>query len=206
VDPQLIIIAIVVLSAAIAGLGLLLSWYRREGRKDEHKSKWPFIAAGTSILVLAVTGVALTFLFGADTKNTSASPELSTGAISSSVPTRLSEAQYRDKVSAACSEAKERAKQVNKSKPQETPFGAQIEIEQREIGQIEALQPPDKLKSAHESMVSVWRHRISLLESINHRLPELNHNERAAELAAVDRLAKQMTESFKLIGVSKCIM
>jgi hypothetical protein len=206
VDPQRVIIAIVVVSAAIAGLGSLLSWYRRGERKDEHRSKWPFIVASISILVLAVTGVTPPFLFGADTKNTPASPELSTGAISSGVPTRLSEAQYREKVSAVCSEAKERARRIDKSRPQETPFGAQIEIEQQEVSQIGSLQPPDRLKSAHESMVSVWWRRISLLESINDRLPQLNHDERAAELAAVDRLAKQMTESFELLGVSECIM
>ena len=173
-DPQLEIIAIAVVGAALAGLGLLLSWYRREERKDEHKNKWPFIAAGISILVLAVTGVTLTFLFGADTKNTSISVEPSTGATSSGVPTRLSEAQYREKVSAACFRAKEKARRIDESRPQDSPFGAQIEIEQQELGQIESLQPPDKLKSAHDSMVSVWRHRISLLESTNKRLPQLN--------------------------------
>jgi hypothetical protein len=185
---------------------LLVSRYRREERKDEHMSKWPFLAVGISILVLAVTGVTLTFVLGADTKNTSISAEPSTAAKSSDGPTRLSEAKYRKMVSAVCSDAKVKATRIEKSSPQETVLGATIEIEQEELAQIESLQPPDKLKSAHESMVSVWRRRISLLESTYRRLPHLNDNDLQAELAAADRLAKQMTESFKLLGVPECIM
>ena len=184
-DPQLEIIAITIVGAALAGLGLLLSWYRREERKDEHENKWPFIAAGISILVLAVTGVTLTFLFGADTKNTSISVEPSTSATSSGVPTRLSEAQYREKVGAACFRAKEKARQIDESRPKIHHLAPKLRSSSR-VGQIESLQPPDKLKSAHDSMVSVWRHRISLLESTNKRLPQLNDKDLEAELAAAD--------------------
>ena len=152
-DPKLVSIAIAVVSGALAGLGLLVSWYRREERNDEHKSTWPFLAAGISILVLAVTGVTLTFVFGAYTKNTSISTEPSTGAKGSDVPTRLSAAQYREKVSAACSDAKVKATRIEKSSPQETALGAAIKIEQEELAQIESLQPPDKLKSALQQHV-----------------------------------------------------
>jgi len=205
VDPQLEIIAIAVAGAALAGFGLLLTWYRRD-RKSEHKKRWPFIATGVTILVLAVTGVALTFLFNANTRNTSISAEPSKGPINPGVPTRLSESQYREKVSAACSQAKEKTRRIDESKPQESPFGAQIEIEQWEVGQIEALQPPDELENPHESLVSVWRQRIRLLKSTDKRLPQLSDKDLEAELAAADRLAEQMTRSFDLLGVPECTL
>jgi len=205
VDPNIVRIATATVSAALAGLGLLVIWYRREERKDEHKSNRPFFAAD-SIVMLAVAGLALTFALSACAKNNTTSARPSTGAQSSSLPTRLSEAQYREKVTAACADAKAKARRIEQSSPQETVLGAAIKIEHEEVAQIKSLHPPDKLTSEHERMVSVWQRRIGLLESTYHRLPRLDDNDLQTELAAADRLAEQMMQSFKSLGVPECIM
>lgn len=196
-DVQTISVATAVVSAAIAALGLLLSWYRREGDKGERKSHWPFIAACAGIIVLTVLGVTLTFMLGADTKSS-----VDTGSPGVSSP--LTEVQYKGQLGAVCSDAKEKARRIEELHAQATVLGAAIQIEQDEEGQIRKLQPPDKLKSIHDDMVSVWQRRISLLESIYHRRPQLNEHELATELATADRLAEQLTDSFNSLGVPEC--
>jgi hypothetical protein len=193
VDAQVISVATAVVSAAVGALGLLLTWYRREERKEEGKSHWFFIAAGVAIVVLAAVGVTFTFVLGTDVESSDAS-------------VRLTESQYKGQVTAACSDAKEKARRLEEVQPQETVFGSAIKIEQDEVGQIRELQPPDKLQGIHDDMVSVWARRISLLESTYHRLPKLSDNELRAELATADRLAEQLTELFKSLGVPECIM
>lgn len=198
-DAQIVSVATAVISVAIAALGLVLSWYRREEDGRKHKKRWFFVVTCVGIVVLAVAGVMATFMLGVDTK-ASIDPE-HTGR-----PIELTEVQYKGQVGAICSDAKERARRIQELQAQETVFGTAVQIEQDEKVQIAKLWPPNKLKNVHEDMISVWQRRISLLESIYHRLPQLSDSELTAELAVADQLAVQLAESFKSLGVPECIM
>jgi hypothetical protein len=199
VDVQTVSVVTAVISAAVAALGLLLNWYRREENEKKDKSRWVFVVTCVGIVVLTVVGVATTFVLGVGTK---ASVDIEhPGA---SMP--LTEVQYKGQVGIICSDAKEKARRIQELQARETVLGAAIQIEQDEEVQVAKLRPPDKLKNAHEDMVSVWQRRIGLLESVYHRLPQLSDSELAVELAAADRLAVQLAESFQSLGVPECIM
>jgi hypothetical protein len=195
VDAQTVSVATAVLTVAIGALGLLLSWYRHEDA-EKGKRRWIFMVLSVGIIVLAVVGVTAAFVLGANVKS----------PISTEGPMQLTEVQYKGQIGAICSDAKEKARRIQELQPQDTVLGAAIQIEQDEEARMAKLQPPDKLKSAHEDMISVWQRRISLLESIYHRLPQLSDSELAAELPTADRLAEQLAESFKRLGVPECIM
>jgi hypothetical protein len=204
VDAQVISVATAVASAAVAALGLLLSWYRREAskeeRREERRSRWFFIAAAVGIVGLAAVGVGFTFVLGA-------SPKSSVAGISTSIaPSKLTEAQYRGKVGPVCTEAKEKGRRLEEVKALETIIGSEVKIEQEAVEKIDSFQPPDKLKSAHDDMVSVWKRRVSVLDSIYHRLSQLSDRELDAELAVADRLAEELAKLFKSLGVPECIL
>ncbi|MDQ3930398.1 MAG: hypothetical protein M3328_14795 [Chloroflexota bacterium] len=201
-DAQVVGVATAVFSAAVAALGLLLTWYRREDRKEDgkvsSKNRWLFVGAGAGIAVLAAAGIVFTFLLGSK-ENSRASTE-STRAI------QLTEAQYRRQVSAVCSEGKEKALRIQQSGRIEDSLGPEVSIEQDEVRQIKALQPPDTLKSAHEDLIPLWERRISLLDSAYNRASQLTLDELMTELAAPDRLGERMNKLFKSLGVPECIM
>ncbi len=198
-DAQIVSVSTAIVSVAIAALGLLLSWYRREEDGKQRKKRWFFMATCAGIIVFAVAGVAATFMLGVGIK-TSIDTEHTGG------PIELTEVQYKGQVGAICSDAKERARRIQELQAQETVFGTAVQIEQDEKVQMAKLWPPNKLRNAHEDMISIWQRRISLLESIYHRLSQLSDSELTAELAAADQLAVQLAESFKSLGVPECII
>jgi hypothetical protein len=197
VDTQTISVATGIVGAAISALTLLLNWYRR--KRDRKKSRWLFIITCVGIFALAAAGVAVTFILGSDTKS-------SVDAGGSDASIQLTEIQYKAQLGVVCSDAKEKARRIQELRPQETVLGSVIEIEQDEEAQVARLRPPDKLKSTHADMLSVWQRRISLLESVYHRLPQLSDSELAAQLATADRLAVQLAGSFKSLDVPECII
>lgn len=188
-------------SAAIAALGLLLNEYRRDEKKDKSfKSRRFFTIACVGIVVLAVAGITVTLMIGRGPKDS-----VGTDTAGESPP-QLTEVQYKGKVGTICSDAKARARRILELRPQETVLGLVVQIEQDEETQIAKLQPPEKLKNVHADVVSVWQRRISLLDSIDHRLSQLGGNELGTELAAADKLAAGLNESFKSLGVPECII
>jgi hypothetical protein len=193
VDAQVISIATAVVSAAIAALGLLLNWYRREDRQQEgSRSSWLFIGAGVAIVALASVGVILTFALGTGTEDARASSQ-------------LTEDQYIAQVGRACANAKEKARRLDELEAPSV-FGAANKVEEDELNEIRGLQPPDKLKSTHEELVAVWDHRISQLEPLYRNLPQLSDREIRTELAALDKLAKRLGELFRSLGLPECAM
>jgi hypothetical protein len=197
VDTQTISVATGIVGVAIPAFALLLNWYRR--KRDKEKFRWFFIIACAGIFALTATGVTVTFILGSGAK----SP---VDTVGSNASAQLTEVQYAGRLGVICSDAKEKARRIQELRPQATVLGSVIEIEHDEEDQLARLQPPDKLKNAHADMLSVWRRRISLLESVYHRLPQLSDSELAAQLATADRLAAQLTESFKSLGVPECII
>lgn len=195
-DTQSISVATGIVGATIPALALLLNWYRR--KRDKEKFRCLFIIACAGIFALTATGVTVTFILGSGAK----SP---VDTVGSNASAQLTEVRYAGRLGVICSDAKEKARRIQELRPQATVLGSVIEIEHDEEDQLARLQPPDKLKNAHADMLSVWRRRISLLESVYHRLPRLSDSELAAQLATVDRLAAQLTESFKSLGVPERI-
>jgi hypothetical protein len=197
VDAQTISVATGVVGVAIPALGLLLNWYRR--KRDRENFRWIFVIACAGIFALTAAGVTLTFLLGSNTESPA-------DAESSEATTRLTEMQYESQLGVICSDAKEKARQIQELQPRETVLGTVIEIERDEVSQIARLRPPDKLKNTHADMLSVWRRRVSLLESVYHQLPQLSDSELAAQLTAADHLAAQLAGSFQSLGVPECII
>jgi hypothetical protein len=200
VNAETISVTTGIASAAIAALGLLLNEYRRDEKKGKSlKSRQFFIIACVGIFVLAAAGIAVTLMIGRGPKD-------SVGTDNAGASPQLTEVQYKGNVGTICSDAKARARRILELRPQETVLGLVVQIEQDEELQIAKLQPPEELKNVHADVVSVWQRRISLLDSINHRLPQLGGKELGTELAAADKLTAELNESFKSLGVPECVI
>ena len=193
-DAQGISIATAVVSAAVAALGLLLTSYRREGRKEDPRSRWLYIAAGAGIATLAAIGVTATFMLGTN------------GETSAAAPMQLTEAQYKGQVSAACLDSREKSRRLDELQALKTLLGATIKVEQDEANQIKQQHPPDQLKSIHDEIVFVLERRVRLMESTYQHLSQLSDKDLEAELAAVDRLAEQHEKLVRSLGLPECVI
>jgi hypothetical protein len=145
VDAQTISIAAGVVSAAIAAIGLLLSWYRREDYKDEKEKNSRnrlFITASTCILVVAAVAVVFTFRLSSGTENSAKKFEIPTSS------TQLTDVQYRGQLGAICSDATEKARQLEDTDPQKAVFGVTLRIEEDELSQVRKLQPPGQVEES----------------------------------------------------------
>lgn len=199
-DAQKIGVATAVVSAAIAALGLLLTWYRHEEGKEERKGFWLFVAAGVGVVSLTAVGVTLIFMLGADIENSPGSTDMPV------TPTQLTEAQYVGQLGTICSDAREDARRLDELQARETLFGPEIDIEQDVVDQIRQLRPPGHLNGIHEDIVAVWQRRIGLLESTYQRLSTLSDYELETEAAASERLAEQLEEPFQELGAIECLL
>ena len=213
-DPQVVSVAAGVVGVAIAALGLLLSWYRREGQtasdKEERRRQQIFRAISIGIIASTVIGVAFTFALGENSKSSQVTQTTvgtePTSTKNSNGSMELSRAQYVGRVGKACSEAMEKGRRLSKLRARETVLGAAVKVEEEELDEISNLQPPEELKALHSDMVSTWRRRISLLESVYQRLPEIGESQGAVELMAADQLADELAVSFKTLELPECIM
>ena len=232
---QVISVAAGVVSVAIAALGLLLTWYRREASTEaaadaaadppgsagkareevpESNHGWLqqrtrdrrrtriFVSFAVGVAVLTAAGVLFTFRLGEPGKSTA--PSVSPSA----APAQPTVAQYTGQLGQVCSAAKEKARRIEESKPTDTVLGALLNIEQDEVDQAGRLAPPAGLKSAHDDLLALWQRRISLLESVYRRLPQINDNdnELRSSLAAADKMAGELGKLFTSLGVPECVM
>ena len=195
-DAQVISIATAVVSAAVAALGLLLSSYRREDRKDNPRSRWSYLGAGAAIAALAAVGVVATFVLGTDDETPSAA----------ATTTQLTEAQYKGQVSGICLDSREEHRRLDELQALKTLLGAIIKIEEDEANQIKQLQPPDSLRTLHDEIVFVMERRVRLMERTYQRLDKLSDKELESELLTADGLAAQHEKLVKALGVPECII
>jgi len=240
VGAQVISVAAGVVSVAIAALGLLLTWYRREASTEavadaaadppgsagkareevpESNHGWLqqrtrdrrrtriFVSFAVGVAVLTAAGVLFTFRLGEPGKSTA--PSVSPSA----APAQPTVAQYTGQLGQVCSAAKEKARRIEELKPTDTVLGALLNsallnIEQDEVDQAGRLAPPAGLKSAHDDLLALWQRRISLLESVYRRLPQINDNdnELRSSLAAADKMAGELGKLFTSLSVPECVM
>jgi hypothetical protein len=209
-DTQDISVAAGVVSVAVAALGLLLTWYRRE-EKEERKSSqgralskrarvWLFAVVAVGITVLAAGGVVFTFKVGA-TDSIGATDSKSTGP-----PATLTATQYRGRLGKICSDANKKASQIDETRPAKTVFGLEITDEQDEVSAVRRLVPPNEMKAANANMIAVWDRRISLLSSIHSRWAQLSDSEKISELRETDQLAAKLAKLFRSLDVRECVM
>lgn len=205
-DTQAIGVAAGIVSVAVAALGLLLTWYRRE-EKQEHKSGYRrdqralskrmrvqlSVAAAVGIIALTFGGVIFTFKAG------------TTGKVYS-VPSPLTATQYRDRLGRICSDAYRKAGQIDATGPRKTVFGLEVTNEQDEVGLVRRLIPPTELKTTHANMIALWDRRISLLSSIYTRWAQLSIDEQLSGIAKAEQLVAELAKIFRLLRVPECVM
>jgi hypothetical protein len=212
-DAQVISVAAGLVSVAIAALGLLLTWYRREGERvnetEDRRRQQIFRSVSAGIIASTLAAITFTFILGegpngsqvAETPVSTLSPKSPDGSMG------LSRTQYIARVGQACSDALEKGQRLSKLRARETVLGAAVKVEEEELEEISNLQPPEELQALHRDMVSIWQQRISLLESVYQRLPgEANESELAAQLMAADQLADELAEFFKTLDLPECIL
>ena len=201
-DAQNIGVAAGVVSVAVAALGLVLTWYRRE-EKEERKGGYGraqrtrariFATVAFGIVALAAGGVALTFTVGA------------TGNKGSGASAALTATQYRGRLGQICSDAYRKAQSIAETSPTKTVFGLEATAERDEVGAIKRLVPPDALRVTNANMIAVWGRRISLLESLYTRWRVLSNSEKVSALGEADRLAGELAKIFRSVGVQECVM
>lgn len=206
-DTQAIGVAAGIFGVAIAALGLLLTWYRRE-EKQEHESDyrrgpralskrmrvWLSVAAAVGIIALTFGGVIFTFKAG------------TTDSKIHGVPSPLTAAQYRDRLGRICSDAYRKAGQIDATSPRKTVLGVEVTNEQDEVGLVRRLVPPTELKTAHANMIALWDRRVSLLSSTYTRWAQLSIDEQLSGLAQADQLAAELAKVFRLLRVPECAM
>lgn len=216
-DTQNISVAAGVIGVAIAALGLLLTWYRRE-EKEERKSSdgstprplgkrtrtRMFVALAVGIIFLALGGVVFTFEVGMNGQN--GSGKGSAGGKSSGVSAPLTVAQYRGRLGQICSDTYKKAQQIDQSRPTRTVLGLEIIIEQDAVAAIRPLVPPKAFAARNADMIAVWDRKISLLSSIYSRLHQLSDSELESASIEADKLATEVAKIFRSLGVPECVM
>lgn len=200
-DAQTISGTVGVVSAAIAALALLLTWYRHEHPPDEGTEPRPWlrrvITRGRLALMIAIM-VGLLTAVGIASAFRVHSP-----ASSSPASAQLSETQYRSELTRVCLDAEEDGRRVEDANPQDTVLGSNISVEQRLIERAKVLNPPSTLRSIHEDLIATSERRLTLLDSVYRRLDRPDDRVES-DLKAATGLAVRLTELSKSLGVPEC--
>jgi len=213
-DAQVISVAAGVVSVAIAALGLLLTWYLREGQKtsapENRRREQIFRRASVGIIASTAAVVIFTFIVGEKPNNSQAfESTVSTGNPQTSDSSMsLSKAQYTAGIGKACSAALEKGQRLAKLRARETVLGAAVNVEEEELEEIRNLQPPEELRALHRDMVSIWERRIGLLESVYQRQPgdKGDEGQMVLQMITADQLADELAEFFKDLNLPECIL
>jgi hypothetical protein len=198
VDAQTIGVIAAVFSSAIAGLGLLLNWYK----STERKRPWVLAFAGSALVVSMTAGVAFAFVLD------------STDATVTSNGTLLTEDQYQEKAGAACSKGFAKATRIAAAIPTNpisegavaAEVGVSAQIEGEIVENLEKLHPPRRLNPSHDKVLAIWTRRVNLLEALHRDFLTLRANARDEQFGATDRRAKELEMLFQEIGVPECII
>jgi len=198
VDAQTISGTVGVVSAAIAALALLLTWYRHGQPPDEGTESRPWLrrvvirgrlALMVAIVVGLLAAVGITSTFRVRPPATS--------------PSALSETQYRSQLTRLCLDTDEEARRIEEANPQNSVLGPNVSLEQREVDRVKMLNPPNSLRSIHEDLVGTWERRLTLLDSVYRRLDRPDDTVES-DLGAASELAVRLTELSKSLGVPEC--
>src|SRR6478752_3339232 len=166
-----------VLSAAIAALGLLLTWYRNEapprrrGRRQVPRPwyRWMLTRAGIAVSL----GLMVCIMASAGTVLIALAPSSSGPSSGTASPVRpVNELQYRSQVARLCLDSDEEARRIEKTNPQNTVLGVNVDVEKRLVDKIRQVVPPASLKSAHDDLLAAWDQRIALLEAVYQELDQ----------------------------------
>jgi hypothetical protein len=201
-SPQVVTGLVGIASAAVAALGLLLAWYRRDAQTTGHpapRTWWrrvftrPRVAALCAVAVVGAATAGVIPLLSAGTPT----PEPTAG------PPPLTEVEYGSRLSGLCLQSDEEGRRIEEAEPSGPVLGAAIDIERRLVDRIEALDPPASYRSAHDELVATWRQRIALLESAYQKLAA-GDTDVAGDLGRADELAATVTEKSTALGAPEC--
>ena len=203
-DSQGIGAIVGIIGAAIAALGLLLTWYRSDKSKAppfaEQSPSEPWyrrirtrrgtaLSVASTIAALTVVGVAVA--------------ALSPSAPTPGQATPLSEAQYRSELTRACLDADDEAQRIVDTDPANTVFGVNVNVERHLVDRVRRLVPPKSLRAIHDDLVGTWDRRLAMLDSVYTKLGKPGTDYEAA-LASATELANRVTELSATLGVPEC--
>lgn len=205
-------VASALVGVAVAALGLLLTWYRGEGKKPSKSSaninqarrqeqKRTVLVGGgcLAITIFTVAGVALALRSSSPERGSSA------GAQAGSAPV-LSINQYRAHLGQICSDGLEKAGRIEASEPAKTALGASNDIERDEIAAVKRLSPPLDYRQRHEDLIALWERKVSFLESMYQNYSYLSDDELIAQLKRSVQMNNDLSRAFKAVGVPECII
>lgn len=165
-----------------------------------------FTAAAVGIIALAAGGVVVTFEVGA-ADQAAPNQENSPSSNSSGLSAAPTVTQYVSLLGQSCSQANANAQLILESRPQNTVLGPEIVLEQYEVEAIRLLAPPTKLIATNADMIAILGRRISLLESANASLTQTQFSgDQLSELSEADKLATELDNIFRSLGVLECVM
>lgn len=189
-------------SAAVAALGLLLTWYRHDTtsasrrrtgrgpppRRILTRARVAGLCTGV-IVVAAALGISLVLR---------ASPAPRAGEAD-----RLSEVQYTSQLSQMCLQSNEEAGRIEETNPTGPLEYAALDVEMRLLEHIEQLAPPRSYQHAHEALVATWQQRIALLQDA---YPRLDHADETVqdEVRRAEELSAKVTEISTSLGAPEC--
>ena len=211
-ETQAISGAVGVLGAAIAALGLLLTWYRYDRPKESARPHprevrvWRRRVRRSTLAGVLTAGILLVSTMGVIVAFATSSPQPAK-ALPASPPTTASppitEAEYRASMSRICTAANEDARRIEEASPQGSVLGAALGVEQKMVNDIQAVRPPNSLMGMHNELLATWQRRISLLDSI-YRRAAAPDDRLDTDLDAADALADKITELAARLGVPEC--
>ena len=203
-DSQTISVIIGVIGAAIAALGLLLTWYRIDRSETpasaEEAPLGPWyrriktrrgmaLTVATVVAVLTVVGVVVAILSPPAPPPGQAAP--------------IMEAQYRSELTRACLDADDEAQRIIDIEPENTAFGANVNVERHLVDRLRRLVPPKLLRATHDDLIGTWDRRVAMLDSVYKKLGRPDADVET-DLATAAELAAKITELTTSAGVPEC--
>ena len=143
-----IAVATAVISATVSAGTLLLNWYRgSDGRRPVLARTLLGVMLASAAFLLVAIGLANT---GGDDHEPPAPGSLTAG-------------EYRMQLIDICKQHEEAAERIEDAEGNRPVWGLAVQIETTTTEKIRALRPPRALEADHNSVLELWRRRVSLL-------------------------------------------